>query len=53
MNNYTLFPAGATVKTQVIVGMKVSNQEMDMGLMSKMQMQLISAFNIKRNRSRG
>lgn len=35
------------VKTQVIVGMKVSNQEMDMGLISQMQEQVISTFNIK------
>jgi transposase len=35
------------IKTQVIVGMKVSNQEMDMGLMSQMQVQVISTFNKK------
>ncbi len=35
------------VKTQVIVGMKVTNQEMDMGLMSQMQTQVINTFNIK------
>lgn len=35
------------VKTQVIVGLRVSNQEMDMGLMSQMQEQVINTFNIK------
>jgi transposase len=35
------------IKTQVIVGMRVSNQEMDMGLMSQMQMQIMSTFHKK------
>lgn len=38
------------VKTQVIVGIKVSNQEMDMGLMSQMQEQVISTFDRKPKR---
>lgn len=35
------------VKTQVIVGVKVSNQEMDMGLISQMQEQVINTFDKK------
>lgn len=35
------------VKTQIIVGMKVSNQEMDMGLISQMQEQVINRFGKK------
>jgi len=38
------------VKTQVIVGMKVSNQEMDMGLISKMQELVIHTFGTKPKR---
>lgn len=38
------------VKTQVIVGIKVSNQEMDMGLISQMQEQVINTFGTKPKR---
>jgi hypothetical protein len=38
------------VKTQVIVGMKVSNQEMDIGLASQMQEQVINTFGTKPKR---
>jgi len=38
------------VKTQVIVGMKVSNQEMDMGLISQIQEQVINTFGTKPKR---
>jgi len=38
------------VKTQVIVGIKVSNQEMNMGLISQMQEQVINTFGTKPKR---